>query len=95
MANQYSITVSDRANATLKWLKTEKNMMPSRVISALIDIIGTEGCMSMYQLTHDPKQINNKYDLMMKEKEEQRKAIAVQSWERSKRITKEFEEEQE
>ena len=42
MANQYSITVSDRADNVLKQLK-ESKYMPSRCISAAIEMLGYEG----------------------------------------------------
>ena len=41
MANQYSITVSNRADAVLKLLK-ENNYKTSQCISALIETLGYE-----------------------------------------------------
>jgi len=41
MANQYSITVSDRADNVLKQLK-ESGYMTSRCISAAIELLGHE-----------------------------------------------------
>lgn len=43
MANQYSITVSDRAEDVLRNLK-KNGYKPSRVISALIETMGYEAC---------------------------------------------------
>jgi len=42
MANQYSVTVGDRANGILKELK-EGGYMPSRVIDEAISILGRDG----------------------------------------------------
>ena len=46
MANQYSITVSDRANLVLKELK-KGGYKPSQCISALIETMGYEACVRL------------------------------------------------
>jgi hypothetical protein len=46
MANQYSITVSDRANLVLKELK-KSGYKTSQCISALIETMGYEACVRL------------------------------------------------
>lgn len=46
MANQYSITVSDRADAVLKQLK-EGGYKTSQCISALVETLGVEATVRM------------------------------------------------
>jgi len=49
MANQYSITVSNEANSMLMYMKNELKMMPSRVISTLIETLGVETMKNIYE----------------------------------------------
>ena len=49
MANQYSITVSNKANSMLMYMKNDLKMMPSRVISTLIETLGVETMKNIYE----------------------------------------------
>ena len=49
MANQYSITVSNEANSMLMYMKNDLKMMPSRVISTLIETLGVETMKNIYE----------------------------------------------
>ena len=50
MANQYSITVSDQADWILKHLKDDLNLMPSRVISTMLEVLGGRALERMYEM---------------------------------------------